>query len=441
MDKIIEDILKSPVNFAKYCVWGNKPVQLRPQAIELLLHQTSNLKTVSQYPRGGTKSWTSAFHALWDFYTMPGYKIAFISLSQRQSNKSLGIVSRLIDESPILKASRPLFPVDQVQKIVSHVHSEIIALPYDVSTILGEHPNEIFWDEIQRVLNPEIFWESLYPMLSGISTLDHPPQLHLTGVGGFQKGVLHDVLTNAAALGFKCLKKTWLECEGYNPEEMAVRRMNMGEASYLTQYMCEMIPTSSASIPWQTIEKALTAGVNYNPNLPCIAGLDLAKKRDYAALLIMQKNGEIYQCIALDVCQLDYKILAEKISFYNKEFKISSILVDITSENSFLDFATKAPYNLPLKGFSFGGSDDKKGSLYDNLKIQLEYNRVAIPNTLPFKDLIDGLKSVDLTKHLPDPVVAMMLALWNMKETTTSNIMKPSHAFVTHRDTAFVIKK
>ena len=437
VNKIVEDILKNPLNFEKYVRYNNRPLTLRAQARELLTHQTTHPKTVSQYPRGGTKSFTSAFHALYDFYTKPSYKIAFMSLSQRQSNKLLATAKRMIDESPLLAASKPLFPIDQVQKIESHIHSEIIALPYDAKTILSEHPDEIFIDEVQRILEPEIFWESIMPMLSGVGTLDTLPEMHLTGVGGVQKGVLHDVITNANALGFHCLKKNWMQCEGYNAEEMAVRRRNMGEASYLTQYMCEMIPTSSASIPWDTINNNLTGAVNYNPELPCIAGLDLAKKRDNAALLVMQKNGEIYQCIALDVCQLDYKVLAEKICFYTKEFKISSILVDVTSESSFLDFATKAPYNLPLRGFSFGGSNDKKGALYDNMKIQLEYKRTAIPNTLTFKELIDGLKTVDLGKHLPDPVVAMMLALWNTKE-TKSNVITSTYAFVTRRETGFL---
>jgi len=433
-DKIIEDILNDPINFSKYCCWNNKPLFLRKQNIEILNHQMKYPLTVDMYPRGGAKSFTNGYHGLIDFYTKPGYKSAFISLSQRQSSKVLEIGSRIINQSPLLKPSRQYFQVDQVQRLVSHINSELVALPYDIDTILGEHPHQIFIDEIHKFLDSKIFWESIDPMLSGISALEFIPEIHLTGVGGVQTGVLYEVLSDAEDLGFHIQKKTWQKCEGYDAKKLNKIKLNY-PSIYATQYMCEMIPDSSASIPFATIEKNLTAAVNYNQELGCIAGLDLAKLRDKAALCIGQQNGELINVVELYVDQLDYKFLADKIKGYSDKYKISSILVDVTRDSSFLDFGTKPPYNLPLRPYNFGGSSNKRGTLFDNMKIQLEYSRTPIPNIEAFKGLIDGLKLVDLSKHLPDEVVAFMLMLWNLRE--GAETLSESHAFVSKRRKPF----
>jgi len=415
-------VAEHPVNFCQTLDYQFSPLRLFSQQKEMLDFLFRNKKTITILPRGASKSFTFALYALYRFITTPPTKIGLFSKSQRQANKLLDVDSDIINSTTIFAASRKKFLVDQKQRLKSHTYSEIVALPHDPFTILGEHPDVLLLDECQAYESDELYKKILKPMLTGVQTELQIPELHLAFVAEESEGFAYDMYANAGKFGFRILKKDWTQCEGYDPEEVERDRIEMGERYYLTQLMCEFIPATSSPFPFELIQKNI-GEVTYNPDYPCIGGIDIGKKRDQSCLCIVQPLGEKVQVVDLFIGQYDYSLLAGKCKAFSEDYRVSSFLVDTTSGEEFVDFGRKPPYSLPLKPFSFSGGH--KNALIDFLHIQMEQSNLIIPEpvspeTFRYQELISDLRHYRDFLHLPDSVAALALAVWNAKKLGTT---------------------
>lgn len=411
--KILQELRDDPLKFSQIISYALAPLSLFTQQKELLHLWNSNKKTISVIPRGGGKSFTLSMYALFKFYTVPGIKIAFFSLSQRQANKLLDATSDMINQSDALKPSREFFLVDQVQRLKSHTYSEIVALPYDPNTVLGEHPDILLLDECAFYDSDDIYQKVLKPMLTGVRTTFRIPEIHMTSVPDPDEAntFFPTMFKDHEKFGLEKLHKTWMESGGYNKEEVMKDKIDIGERYYLSQLMCEFLPPGTSPFPFELIQKNVSDSVIYNPGAPCFAGVDQGKKRDQSAVCIVQPLKEKIQILNLFLCQYDYSLLARKCQEFYSNFSVSSFLVDTTTGEQFVDFASKPPYSLPLRPFSFAGS--MRNSLIDFLHIQMEQGRLMIPDDM--QDLLRDLRNFREFHHLPDSVAALALAVWNAK--------------------------
>jgi len=424
----LDFIADHPVNFCKILDYHFSKLKLFSQQAEMLDFMYKNKKTISVLPRGASKSFTFALYALYRFAAYPPTKIGIFSKSQRQANKLLDIGSDCINSTEVLAASRKNFLVDQVQRLKSHTYSEIVALPHDPSTVLGEHPDILLLDECQDYESDEIYKKVLKPMLTGVQTEFKIPELHLAFVAEESEGFAYTMYSNAEKFDFKILKKDWTQCEGYDPEQVEKDRIEMGEKYYLTQLMCKFIPATSSPFPFELIQKNV-GEVIYNPDYPCIGGIDIAKKRDQACMCLVQPLGEKVQVVELFLGQYDYSLLARKCQGFSDDYKVSSFLVDTTTGEEFVDFGRQPPYMLPLKPFSFAGGH--KNALIDFLHIQMEQGNLIIPDVSPetfkYQELISDLRKYKNFLHLPDSVAALALAVWNAKKLGTTQSYGKTH--------------
>ena len=179
LDTFLQDIRKSPIAFMDICQYQGRQVQKFKQTKRILRLISENDKSIAVLPRGASKSFSLAIIALWYFYTRKNYRVAIFSRSHRQSKAVLEICSDIIDSSPLLKSSRRSFQIDQKQRLKSHIKSEIIAHPFDASTVLGEHPDIILADECAFFGDDSFFRMVVLPMQSGVRTINTIPKISL----------------------------------------------------------------------------------------------------------------------------------------------------------------------------------------------------------------------------------------------------------------------
>lgn len=415
---LLDDLCLSPVNFSRILDYRFQQLKLFKQQNKQLRMMNEHAKTITILPRGASKSFSFSLYALFKFVTHPPTRVAFFSLSQRQANKSLDTASDIINSTETLRAARQSFLIDQKQRLKSHAYGEIVALPHDPSTILGEHPDVLLLDECQDYTSDDIYKKILKPMLTGVQTTFQIPEIHLAFVAGESDGFSYNMYTHAEELGFKVLKQNWTQCEGYNPEEITKLRREMGEKYYLTQLMSEFIPATSSPFPFDLIQRNI-GRLDHVSSAPSSGGIDIAKKRDQACIVVGQLRGQKIQVLDLFLGQYDYTALAREAKSFAEAYRTSSFLVDTTSGEEFVDFGRKPPYAVPLKPFNFAGG--RKNALIDFLHIQMEQGNIIIPdpitpNTFKFQDLISALRNYRTFLHLPDAMAALALMVWNIKK-------------------------
>ncbi len=362
-------------------------------------------------PRGASKSFSLALIALWYFYTHPNFRVAIFSRSHRQSKAVLEICSDIIDSSPLLQLSRHNFLLDQKQRLKSNIGSEIVAHPYDAATVLGEHPDIVLADECSFYSDDTFFRKVLLPMLSGVRTLEKIPKIVLTSTFDERKGFFFEVFSNANKLGYEKLILNWTQCDGYSPQDMLKKKQEIGERAFASQYECVANSVSSTFFSQDLVERCIIPDYQHSFDTVTIGGIDLAKKKDYASITICELKNNIFYVVVNSQIQLNFSELADAAKSYGKEYNICSYLVDTTSGEEFVDFASKAPYLLPLKPFAF--TSQSKRQILDYLRICMEQKRVAIP--AKFTELISDMKRYNLDEHLPDSIASLSLSVWNDK--------------------------
>ena len=404
-----------PCSLASSLIYRFKPIHLYKQQVELINNFAKNQKTISVLPRGAGKSFALAYYALYKFLMCPGRKIGIFSRSQRQANRLLEIISDIYKATPLLKISQANFSVSQVTRLKAHTFAEIVTLPHEPSTVLGEHPDILLLDECSSYPDDAIYKKVLKPMLTGVQTFDYKPELHLVSVLDKDRGFFYDIWTkHAEEFGFKKFERKWQECEGYDPREIERDRREMGEAYYQSQYCNNPLSNPSTPFPSSLINRSLHR-VIFEPSYQTYGGLDIAKMRDNQALVIVQKcEQEKLRVIDCFIGKYDFSELANICKQYNEKYKLLSILVDTTHGEEFVDFGKRAPYVLPLKPFSFSGGH--KANLIDFLHLQFEKQKILIDDFSPnlnILELISDLRSYSKFSKLPDTVAALALAVWN----------------------------
>ncbi|DAZ85576.1 TPA_asm: terminase [Altiarchaeum virus] len=309
--------------------------------------------------------------------------------------------------------SRHKFLIDQKQRLKSQIGSEISAHPYDAATVLGEHPDAILADECSFYSDDDFFRKVVMPMLSGVRTLSKIPKIVMSSTFDEQKGFFYEIYSKYEEYGYKKLLMNWRQCDGYSAEEMKKKKKEIGERAFNSQYECIAGSVSSSFFPQELVEKALIPDYQFlkSDNSITIGGIDLAKKKDYASTTICEVNLGKFYVVVSNQMQLDFSVLANVTKQYVAEYVVSSFMVDTTTGEEFTDFATKEPYNLPLKPFNF--KPQSKKQILDYLRICMEQRKICIP--AKFTELISDLKKYNLNEHLPDSVASLALAVWNEK--------------------------
>lgn len=405
----VDEWITNPLKLIEESSFLLSPIKLfshQKLMLDLLLN---NKKTLTVLPRGAGKTFSMSLFAYIKFMLSPTTRIGLFSISQRQSNKLLDVVSDVIDQTQIWSGVRTNFLVDRIQRLKSQTYSELVALPHDPSTVLGEHPDVLCMDECGGYPTDEIYFKVLKPMLMGVQTVRYTPELHLASVLYKADGFFYNLLQNAERLGFKVLCLDWTHCDPtiYDPIQVAKDRRELGEEWYQAQMMCNPQPLSGVPFPFDLIEKNV-GEPEYLGSAPTIGGIDLGKKRDYAAVILLQEKNDVLHLVSEYKGQWDYSLLAKECVQMSEGFKASSFLVDTTTGEEFVDFGRQPPYNLPLKTFSFGGGKGK--GLIDFLHIQMENGRLVLSDD---SELVADLKRYRFNQHLPDLVAALGLAVWN----------------------------
>jgi len=422
LDTFLKNIRKSPIAFTEICQYQGRQVQKFKQTKRILRLISENDKSIAVLPRGASKSFSLAIIALWYFYTHENFRVAIFSRSHRQSKAVLEICSDIIDSSPLLKTSRQSFQIDQKQRLKSHINSEIIAHPFDASTVLGEHPDIVLADECAFFGDDSFFRMVVLPMQSGVRTIHTMPKISLVSTIDQQKGFFYDVWKNPEKYGYMKLKMTWQECDGYTKEDMQKKKIEIGTRAFASQYECEAQSTTSSFFTPATIEGCIR-GCDYKHGIT-IGGIDLAKKKDYASISIVEKENNNFNLIVNFQTQLNYTDLARVSKQYEREYMTTSFLVDTTTGEEFVDFASKEPYLVSLKPFAFTLSSKKQ--ILDYLRIVMEQKRLVIPER--FQELISDMRRYQYSDHLPDSISSLALSLWNEKALSERKFIKEIYA-------------
>jgi len=422
LDTFLKNIRKSPIAFTEICQYQGRQVQKFKQTKRILRLISENDKSIAVLPRGASKSFSLAIIALWYFYTHENFRVAIFSRSHRQSKAVLEICSDIIDSSPLLKTSRQSFQIDQKQRLKSHINSEIIAHPFDASTVLGEHPDIVLADECAFFGDDSFFRMVVLPMQSGVRTIHTMPKISLVSTIDQQKGFFYDVWKNPEKYGYMKLKMTWQECDGYTKEDMQKKKIEIGTRAFASQYECEAQSTTSSFFTPATIEGCIR-GCDYKHGIT-IGGIDLAKKKDYASISIVEKENNNFNLIVNFQTQLNYTDLARVSKQYEREYMTTSFLVDTTTGEEFVDFASKEPYLVSLKPFAFTLSSKKQ--ILDYLRIVMEQKRLVIPER--FQELISDMRRYQYSDHLPDSISSLALSLWNEKALSEHKFIKEIYA-------------
>ena len=422
LDTFFQDIHKSPVAFMEICHYQGKQVQKFKQTKRLLRLISECDKSIAVLPRGASKSFSFAIIALWYFYTHENFRVAIFSRSHRQSKAVLEICSDIIDSSPLLKTSRQSFQIDQKQRLKSHINSEIIAHPFDASTVLGEHPDIVLADECAFFGDDSFFRKVILPMQSGVRTIYKIPKISLVSTIDQDEGFFYDVWKNPEKYGYTKLKMTWQQCDGYTKEDMQKKKIEIGARAFASQYECEAQSTTSSFFTPSTIEGCIR-NCDYKDGIT-IGGIDLAKKKDYASISVVEKRDNNFNLIVNFQTQLNYTDLARISKQYEKEYLTTSFLVDTTTGEEFVDFASKEPYLVSLKPFAF--TSNSKKQILDYLRIVMEQKRLAIPER--FHELISDMRRYQYSDHLPDTISSLALSLWNEKALSQRKLIKEIYA-------------
>jgi len=422
LDTFLQDIRKSPIAFMEICQYQGRQVQKFKQTKRILRLISENDKSIAVLPRGASKSFSLAIIAIWYFYTHENFRVAIFSRSHRQSKAVLEICSDIIDSSPLLKSSRRSFLIDQKQRLKSHIKSEIIAHPFDASTVLGEHPDIILADECAFFGDDSFFRMVVLPMQSGVRTMHTMPKISLVSTIDRDEGFFYDVWKNPEKYGYTKLKMTWQECDGYTKEDMENKKIEIGARAFASQYECEAQSTTSSFFTPSTIEGCIR-GCDYQDGIT-IGGIDLAKKKDYASISVVEKQNNNFNLIVNFQTQLNYTDLARVSKQYEREYMTTSFLVDTTTGEEFVDFASKEPYAVSLKPFAF--TLKSKKYILDYLRIVMEQKRLVIPER--FQELISDMRRYQYSDHLPDSISSLALSLWNEKTLSERKCIKEIYA-------------
>lgn len=417
MTNQIQKCRNQPNQFTKLLRYKLESLKLFKQQRQLIDHLNNNDKTIDVMSRGAGKSFSVSVYGLYKFFTSSNIKIAFFSRSQRQSNKLLDIASDIIDQSPALKPSRPHFLIDQKQRLKSHTYSELVALPYDPATVLGEHPDILLLDECAFYDSDEMYGKILKPMLTGVQTTFKIPEIHLTSVFDETSGFFYNMWQQAQKLKLKKFFRNWKQCEGYDPKQVQQDRLDIGEKYYQSQLLCHPTAATNQPYTYELIQKNLSEDVLYNPNYPTYGGIDQAKKRDCAAIAIIQPLVDRIQLLYLQLFKYDYTLLAKTAQTLQNKYRPVSFLVDTTTGEQFTDFSRKPPYSLRANPMSFAGGH--KASLLDLLHIQMEQGKMMISPEQT--QLTQDMQNYREQKHLPDSIAALSLAVWNAIRTRPKN--------------------
>jgi len=321
-----------------------------------------------------------------------------------------------------LKTSRQSFQIDQKQRLKSHINSEIIAHPFDASTVLGEHPDIVLADECAFFGDDSFFRMVVLPMQSGVRTIHTMPKISLVSTIDQDEGFFYEVWKNPEKYGYTKLKMTWQECDGYTKEDMQKKKIEIGTRAFASQYECEAQSTTSSFFTHSIIEGCIR-GCDYQDGIT-IGGIDLAKKKDYASISVVEKRDNNFNLIVNFQTQLNYTDLAKVSKQYEREYLTTSFLVDTTTGEEFVDFASKEPYLVSLKPFAF--TLNSKKQILDYLRIVMEQKRLVIPER--FQELISDMRRYQYSDHLPDSISSLALSLWNEKALSEHKFIKEIYA-------------
>lgn len=358
--------------------WAGKPFALEPfqwENMVLPVYGTLDRQGRRKYkralfglPRWNGKSEITALLHLYHMYAEPVYggeQYAFATTKQ-QAAIIFDTAKRMINADPLLRAATKVY-----RSVIEVTETGCIfrALPFDADTSQGFHPS--FWsgDEVHVMKDTEMI-ESM-----------------VTGTVGREEGLGILITTEAARPGgtLQMIREQWAQdpsayvyWQGAGPEDDPHDPKTWRKANPASWITMEMLKSQYKAVPLPVFERlhlnrlpesgASARAFNpkawelcsdsptFDPDLPCIVGVDAAPRRDKTAVVLDQRDANgIHNVKAWtfeadpEAGLLDFDELKEVLRGLAESYNVTRIVVDPAHLFAIMDQLSKE--GLPVEDF------------------------------------------------------------------------------------------
>ncbi|MHC1583105.1 MAG: phage terminase large subunit family protein [Methanosarcinales archaeon] len=294
----------------------------------------------------------------------PGTFAIIASVGQDQSSEHIRTIKSILEVSGLKKEVINFSEPYNRSELNFRNGSRIHAIPQSEGQV-GFHPHFLFVDEMSRI-STEFFWSVLNPM--GQAIKDQVRVLAST-----PKGVFNAFYELFHSKTYEVVDVKISECPWITKERLQEARSHMPEVLYKQEILGEFIETTYSVFTAEVLEKAKVTSVSsYIP--PFVAGVDLGRKRDYSAIVVLDSTGNVYLS---EFFKGSWESQIMRLKNVIESIPVSLTYVDSTGVgDGIFEFLSKT-VDCYFRPYQF--TSKSKMDLVNKLVVALEQGRIHIP--------------------------------------------------------------
>lgn len=280
--------------------------------------------------------------------------ILILSTTERQS---MEVIDRIQNLLSIFKQAVNLKLIRESRsEIMFPNRSKIISLPASPSSIRG-YSGHVFLDEFAFHKDSKAIWTAVFPIISkGYS-------LRIVSTPAGKTGKFYELWESAEELGFSRHKITIYDAikDGLKIDLDLIKK-NLDPESFAQEYECEFIDEAFSYFPLELIYSAISSECDAWDGIPrgvFYMGVDIARKRDLTALVVVEKLGDVFYVRHIDELKNEnFQAQKLKIEMLMKTYHVHRICIDATGlgmqlaeelQNQYGSLVEPINFTLPTK--------------------------------------------------------------------------------------------
>ena len=384
-------------------LWGGRLDGWQVRFIEKYYPFEEHRRILIKAPRSARKS-TTVDLLLTDYVlNNPGTFAIIASVGQDQSSEHIRTIKSILEVSRLKKEVINFNEPYNRSELNFRNGSRIHAIPQSEGQV-GFHPHFLFVDEMSRI-GTEFFWSVLNPMGQAITN-------QIRVLASTPKGVFNAFYELFHSRTYEVVDVRISECPWITKDRLQEARAHMPEVLYRQEILGEFIETTYSVFSAEALEKAkVTAVSSFAP--PFVAGIDLGRKQDYSAIVVLDSIGNVYHS---EFFRGSWESQILRLKNLIEGIPVQMAYVDSTGVgDGIFEFLSKTidcyfrPYQFTAKS---------KMDLVNKLVVALEQGRIHIPVThrylleqlSMFSYLDDSFEKTGARRGFDDLVMALGLA-------------------------------
>jgi len=384
-------------------LWGGKLDGWQVRFIEKYYPFDRYRRILIKAPRSARKS-TTVDLLLTDYVlNNPGTFAIIASVGQDQSSEHIRTIKSILEVSGLKKEAINFSEPYNRSELNFRNGSRIHAIPQSEGQV-GFHPHFLFVDEMSRI-STEFFWSVLNPM--GQAIKDQVRVLAST-----PKGVFNAFYELFHSKTYEVVDVKISECPWITKERLQEARSHMPEVLYKQEILGEFIETTYSVFTAEVLEKVKVTSVSSYIS-PFVAGVDLGRKRDYSAIVVLDSVGNVYLS---EFFKGSWESQIMRLKSVIESIPVSLTYVDSTGVgDGIFEFLSKT-VDCYFRPYQF--TSKSKMDLVNKLVVALEQGRIHIPvrhkhlleQLSMFSYLDESFEKMGARRGFDDLVMALGLA-------------------------------